>query len=207
HERAVGVVVLREGVKPAATRTSLFGGKSKVSTSSRFLRAEFSALRAVDEFGGDAQFFVERNVGLRDDVFVLFPGGKIEAVRLVGDLAALELFVELLDAVPFDDFPGFEFAVAGVDDLDVVDDAAVFHLALRRLDEAVIIDAREATQGADEADVRTFRRFNGADAAVVGRVNVADLEPGALARKTARTERGETALVRDLAERVGLVHE
>src|SRR5579885_3292694 len=56
------------------------------------------------------------------------------------------------------------------------------------------------TKEADEADVRTFRRFNGADAAVVGRVNVADLEPGALARKTARTERGETALVRDLAE-------
>src|SRR5206468_4788259 len=36
---------------------------------------------------------------------------------------------------------------------------------------------------------------------------VAHLEPGPLARETARAERGEAALVRDLGERVRLVHE
>src|SRR5439155_980685 len=59
----------------------------------------------------------------------------------------------------------------------------------------------------DQADVRAFRRLDRTDAAVVRRVHVADLEPGALARQAARPERGETPLVRDLRQRVGLVHE
>ena len=91
--------------------------------------------------------------------------------------------------------------------MHVVGDAAVLHLAVRRLDEAELVDARVARQRRDQADVRTFRRLNRADAAVVRRVDVADLEAGALARQTARPERRETPLVRDLGERVGLVHE
>ena len=91
--------------------------------------------------------------------------------------------------------------------MHVVGDAAVLHLAVRRLDEAELVDARVARQRRDQADVRTFRRLNRADAAVVRRVDVADLEAGALARQTAWPERRETPLVRDLRERVGLVHE
>ena len=53
----------------------------------------------------------------------------------------------------------------------------------------------------------TFRRLDGADAAVVRGMHVAHLEPGALARQTARSESRETPLVGDLRERVGLVHE
>ena len=53
----------------------------------------------------------------------------------------------------------------------------------------------------------TLGGFNRADAAVMGRVNVADFEAGALARKTAGAKRGEAALVRDFAERIGLIHE
>jgi hypothetical protein len=41
----------------------------------------------------------------------------------------------------------------------------------------------------------------------VGGVHVADFEAGALARETARSKRREAALVGDLGERVGLVHE
>ena len=41
----------------------------------------------------------------------------------------------------------------------------------------------------------------------MGRVHVAHLEAGALARQAARAKRRETALVRDLRQRVGLVHE
>ena len=80
-------------------------------------------------------------------------------------------------------------------------------LAIRRLDEAELVDARVGRQRRDQADVRTFRRLDRADAAVVRRVHVAHLEPGALARQTAGTERREAALVRDLGERVRLVHE
>ena len=91
--------------------------------------------------------------------------------------------------------------------MHVVDHAAVLHLAVGRLDEAELVDPREARQRRDQADVRAFRRLNRADAAVVRRVHVAHLEARALARQTAWPERRETPLVRDLGERVGLVHE
>ncbi len=80
-------------------------------------------------------------------------------------------------------------------------------LAVRRLDEAVLVDAREARERRDQADVRAFRRLNRADAAVVGGVHVADFEAGALTRQTTRPKGREAALVRDLRQRVGLVHE
>ena len=190
----------RNGIKLAATRNKLLRRNVHVIHFLAALQHEVAGLPAVDQFGGDLQSFVERNVGLRDDVLVFFPRGKIEAVRLVRDLAALQLFVELFDAVLFDDFAGLEFAVAGIDDLHVVDDAAALYLAVGRLDEAVIVDARKAGKRADQADVRTFRRFNRADAAVVRRVNVAHFESGAFTRKTARSKSRKTPLVRDFAQ-------
>ena len=98
-------------------------------------------------------------------------------------------------------------ALAGVGDRDVVEHLAVLDAAVGRLDEAVLVDAREARERADEADVRAFRGLDRADASVVGGVDVADFEARALAGQTARPKRGEAALVRDLGERVGLVHE
>ena len=82
---------------------------------------------------------------------------------------------------------------------DLVGHAALADPAVGRLDEAVLVDARERRQRRDEADVRTLRRLDRADAAVVRRVDVADLEARALARETAGPERRETTLVRDLA--------
>src|SRR4029077_13849467 len=102
---------------------------------------------------------------------------------------------------------GLEFAIASVDDVYIVDDAAALHFAVRRLDETVVVDARKAGERADQADVRALRLFNRADAAIVRRMHVADFESGALAREPAGSKGGETPLVRDFAERVGLVHE
>ena len=60
-------------------------------------------------------------------------------------------------------------------------------LAVRRLDEAELVDPRRSVdEGADEADVRAFRRLDRAHAAVVAEVHVADLEAGPLTRQTAR---------------------
>ena len=81
------------------------------------------------------------------------------------------------------------------------------HLAVRALDEAVLVHAREGRERVDQADVRAFRRLDRADAAVMRRVHVAHLEAGALARQTARSKRRKAALVGDLRQRVGLVHE
>ncbi len=90
---------------------------------------------------------------------------------------------------------------------DVVGHLAVAHAAVGRLDEAVLVDPGEGGERVDQADVRAFRRLDRADAAVVGRMHVAHLEAGALARQAARPERRQAALVGDLGQRVGLVHE
>ena len=84
---------------------------------------------------------------------------------------------------------------------------AVVHLAVRRLEEAVLVGPRVQRQRVDQADVRAFRRLDRAHAAVVGRVHVAHFEARALARQAARSERRDAPLVRDLRQRVGLVHE
>ena len=146
HEGAVGVVVFQERNQAGSDGNELLRRNVDVVDFIAMLEHEVSGLTAVDEFRGDAQSLVERNVGLGDDVLVLFPSGQIEAIGFVDDLAALQLFVEFLDAIAFDDVAGFEFAVARVDDVDVVNDASTLHAAIRRFDEAVVIDAGEAAQ-------------------------------------------------------------
>ena len=90
---------------------------------------------------------------------------------------------------------------------DLVGHLAVDDLAVRALDEAVLVDAGEGRQRVDQTDVRAFRRFDRADAAVVGRMHVAHFEAGALAGQTTRSKRRKTALVGDFRQRVDLVHE
>src|SRR5215472_16507633 len=95
-------------------------------------------------------------------------------------------------------------AVTCVHHRDEVEHAPTLHLPVGRFDETVIVDAGVAAQGRDQSDVRTFRGLNRADAAIVGGMNVAYLESGALPRQAARTQGRETPLVRDLRQRVGL---
>ncbi len=60
---------------------------------------------------------------------------------------------------------------------------------------------------ADQTDVRTFRRLDRTNAAVVRRMHVAHFESGAIARQSARPERRQTTLVRQLRQRIRLIHE
>ncbi len=53
-------------------------------------------------------------------------------------------------------------------------------LPVRRLDEAEQVDPGEGGQAADQADVGALRRLDRAHAAVVGEVDVADVEAGPL---------------------------
>ena len=70
-----------------------------------------------------------------------------------------------------------------------------------------IVDPGVGREAGDQADVRAFRRLDRAHPAVLRVVHVADLEARALAREAARTQRREPALVGQLGQRVGLVHE
>ncbi len=76
----------------------------------------------------------------------------------------------------------------GGQEVDLVRDRAVLHATVRRLEEAVLVGAGVDRQRVDQADVRTFRRFDRAHATVVGRVHVAHFEAGTFARQTARAE-------------------
>ncbi len=89
----------------------------------------------------------------------------------------------------------------------VIRGTALRHPAIRRFDEAVFVGARIQRQRIDQADIRAFRGFDRAHAAIVGRMHVAHFKAGALARQAARAQRGDTALVRHFGQRVGLVHE
>ncbi len=122
-------------------------------------------------------------------------------------LAGGERRVGLVHIFGANDVADFVGGVARIQDLDFVDYVAVDHTLVWAFDKAVIVDARKAGERRNEADVRTFRRFDGADAAVVRGVHVADFEAGAFARQTARSKRRETPLMRDLGERIGLIHE
>ena len=98
-------------------------------------------------------------------------------------LLGAQLAVGLLGLRPGNDVAHFVIGVARVQNPHLVDHHALFHLAVGALDEAVIVDAGKAGERRDQADVRTFRRFDGADAAVVRGMHVAHFESGALAAK------------------------
>src|SRR5262249_52813660 len=158
------------------------------------LEDEVAGLAGVAEFGDNAAFIIELDVGLRDRPLVLFPGGEVFAVRFVlgGLLLEAELAVRLLHFGARNRIADLVAGVAGVENLDLVHNHALHHFAIRALDKAVFVDARKTGERTDQTDVRTFRRFDRADAAVVGGVYVADFESGALAAQTARPEGRKT---------------
>ena len=84
---------------------------------------------------------------------------------------------------------------------------AVHDLAVRRLDEAVLVGPGVDREGVDEPDVRALRGLDGTHPPVVGRMDVPNLEAGPLAGQPARAESGNAPLVRHLRQGVVLVHE
>ena len=97
---------------------------------------------------------------------------------------------------------------AHVDDVLVLHvHLAVFHAAVRRLDESHVAYLRIDAKRGDKTDIRAFRSLDGAEASVMRVVYVSYFETCPVARQTARTEGRQTALVRHFGQRVYLVHE
>ena len=140
-----------------------------------------SRVSLIDE----VTFRIKLNVRLADDPLVLFPSGQVKRIRLkLSFLTAFlgDLFVCLLNSLKRNVLVRLELSVAAIVNLDVFDHAAIFNLSIRRFDKAVLVDACEARERRDESDVRTFRRLDRADASVVSRVHVANLESRTLTR-------------------------
>ncbi len=84
---------------------------------------------------------------------------------------------------------------------------AILYLPVGCFDEAHFVHLRVNTERRNQTDVWTFGRFNRAQATIVGIMNVAYFKTGTLTGKTTRTECRHPTLVRNLCQRVGLVHE
>ena len=81
------------------------------------------------------------------------------------------------------------------------------HLPVGGLDKPVLIDAGIGGQGVDQADVGAFRGLDGAHTAIVGKVHVPHVEGGPLPVQAAGAQGGQPALVGQLRQGIGLVHE
>ena len=84
---------------------------------------------------------------------------------------------------------------------------ALVNFAVRCLHETVLIDPRVARKRVDQTDVGTLRRLDRAHTPIVRIVYVTHLESCAVSGKSARSQRGQTSLVGQLAQRICLVHE
>ncbi len=82
----------------------------------------------------------------------------------------------------------------------------VGHFTIRSLEEAVFVSLCVHGQGVDQTDVRTFRRFDWTYATVVSRVYVSNFKARTFTGQAAWAECGDTTLVRNLGQRVVLVH-
>ena len=100
----------------------------------------------------------------------------------------------------------FLFGVCG-QIINLLGHLTLHHLAVGGFDKPKIIYAGEGRQRRDQADVRSFRRFNRANTAVVRGVHVAHLKAGAITGQAARPQRGQAALVRGFSQRIDLIHE
>ena len=85
--------------------------------------------------------------------------------------------------------------------------ALFVNAAVRRFNEAILVNFSKGCQVGNQTDVRTFGRLNRAHAAIVRVVNVTNFEARAVTRQTAGAQRGQTALMRQLSQRVVLIHE
>ena len=176
HQGTVGVVVLEERDERRADRDDL-------------LRRDVHELDLCRRHGGDLGRGAEEHVALEHEL-EFAEGRRLRRLPdqdAIADEAVLcvERRVGLRDDVVL--------LLVGGEPHDVVGDDAIDDLAVRRLDEAELVDLRVRREAADQADVRTLGRLDRAHAAVVAEVHVADLEAGTLARQAAGAQRGEDA--------------
>ncbi len=210
HQSAVGVVVLQERHERSGNRNQLLGAHVDIINFFPRNQHEVAGLARIDEFGNDAALVIELDVRLCDYVAIFLPCGKVERKWFCIDVLLAALFqvrIDLVGLFRLDVVAYAIVAVAGVDHGHKVDHPAILDAPIRRLNKAIIVDASVTTQRADQADVGTFRGLDRADAAIVRWVNVAHFKSSTLSRESAWSKGREAAFVRDLGERVGLVHE
>ena len=81
------------------------------------------------------------------------------------------------------------------------------NLTVGRFHETVLINSCIACQGVDQTDIGSFRSLDRAHSSVVGIMYVTYLETCTVTAQTTGSQRGQTSLMGQLAQRVILIHE
>jgi len=156
-------------------------------------------LQEGDQAGRDAHHLAGGHV----DVLHVVAGDQAEVAVVPGhDRIAHQAFV--VDRRVGGGDQGLVLLV-GAEPFDLVGELALLDDLVGRHQEAVLVDTGVDRQAGDQPDVGAFGGLDGADAAVVGDVHVADLESGPLPVQSARPQGREPPLVGEHGERVGLV--
>ncbi len=100
HQRAVGVVVFEERNQTGRHRDELLGTDVHVFDFVAMLQDEVAGLTSVHQLVDDVALFVQRDVGLGDDVLVFFPRRQVVAMgfELDGLLLSAQVAVGLCPA-------------------------------------------------------------------------------------------------------------
>jgi len=151
---------------------------------------------------------IQQSVGLGDGVAIFLVSRQIldlladkghDRHRLDLPLSQLRLHLRVNDRARCDTLAGglvrHLCAQHAPHQLLVVERHLAVDAAVRRLNEAVLVDTPIAGQATDQADIRAFRRLNGADASIVAVMHIAHVEAGALAAQAARPQGRQRALV------------
>ncbi|CAB4652027.1 unannotated protein [freshwater metagenome] len=189
HQRAVGVVVLKERNQCGCNRNDLLGRNVD--------EVDFGAWYVSDVGGG-----TEEALGFQHLLQVVQAGCLRRtthkyAITLEG-VVGIQWRVGLgNDVVLF--FVGWHVH-------DFVGDLAVANATVWALDETKWVDARVRGQRTNQTNVWTFWCLNWAHTAVVRKVDVADFETCALAAEATRPKCRQTTTVRKTRQWVYLVH-
>ena len=197
HERAVGVVVFQEGDEGGRYGYDLLGRDVHVLDVAGVFQQEFMFVAHGDALAQEAAVLVQGGGGLGDVVVVFlvraqvvdfgggygFDGQGGDGFREFGQ-ADGQVFVDAV-ALFAQQFARFRMLYVSIQDVAHAFFGVVVHrvddFAVGGFDEAEVIDAGVGGQGADEADVGAFWGLDGADAAIVGVMDVAHFEARALA--------------------------
>ncbi len=210
HQRAVGVVIFQERDQAGGHAHQLLGGDVDIIHPLALHEHEIPLVAGVDPLPDQHPVVADLGVRLGDVVLLGFPRGLVEGIGLPLGRALPRRFqpaVLLVHGFLFHLLAHLEVGVPREHDLHEIEHLAVLDLPVGGFDEPVLVDPGVAAERGDQPDIGAFRRFDRADAAVMGRVHVAHFEPGTLAAQPARPQGGQAPLVGDLRKGVGLVHE
>ncbi len=99
------------------------------------------------------------------------------------------------------------FLFNGCQKFDIRQDPTLLHHAVRRLNKSELIHPGVRAEGNDQPDIRSFRCLHGADSTVMGGMNIPHLKPGPFPCQAAGAQGGQSPLMGNLGQGIGLVHE